>query len=166
MPRNQGRQQQQEQQQQQQQAAEHAARTLQTLLSSSSISQLLQQHLSARALTVAEAEDIAKCWEALSAIAQHLRAALSQQPNAAARHEVLPAVLQQQAAFSAGIFLSWVLQQPQQLQLSELQERFGDIYTPEALLLESSTLLNELIGALPRKDAGNTARTLLQQPVR
>jgi hypothetical protein len=153
MPRNQGT------QQQQQQAAVVAARTLQTLLSSSSVSQLLRQPLPARPLTAAEAADVASCCKVVSAVEDRFNAARSQQPDA----EVLAAVLQQQAAFKAGTLLSWVLRQPQQLQLSELPARFEDVHTPEALLRASSTLLKAFSGALPHKNGSSTARTMLQQ---
>jgi hypothetical protein len=111
----------------------------------------------------AEAEDVASCSKALVAVAQRFDAATSQQPDPAARHQVLAAVLQQDAAFSVGILLSWALQRPQQLQLTEQQEWYGDIDTPEALLLRSSTLFEDLGDGLVGTAASDTARTLLQQ---
>jgi translation initiation factor 2B subunit (eIF-2B alpha/beta/delta family) len=114
-------------------------------------------------LTAAEAGDFASCCKALSAVAQHLNTALSQQPDAAARHQVLAAVLQQQTAFSAGTLLSWVLQRLQQLQLIGMEERLADIHTPKALLLASCALLLDLSRALPHRDGSNTARIMLEQ---
>jgi hypothetical protein len=73
---------------------------------------------------------------------------------------VLAAVVQQQAAFSAGTLLSWVLQQ---LQFSEMEERFDDIHTPEALLRQGSCLLLDMSRALPGSAGSDTARTMLQQ---
>jgi hypothetical protein len=150
-------------QQQQQQAAEDAARTLQILLRSVSVSQLLQQPPPSRPLTAAEAGHVATCCQAVSAVAERLNTALSQQVDQAARQQVLAAVLQQQAAFNAGTLLSWVLQHPQQLQLSEMEDRFGDIHTPEALLRQSSALLKDMTCALPRSNGSEPSRTLLQQ---
>jgi hypothetical protein len=88
-------------------------------------------------------------------------AALSQQSNAAARHGLLAAVLQQQAAFSASSLLSWVLQRPQQLQIDELPARLSDIYTLEALLFLSSNLLKDLSGVLPDTFGSNTAQIMM-----
>jgi hypothetical protein len=144
-------------------AGSRGCSTLQTLLNSSSVSQLLQQPPPARSLTGAAAKDVASCCNALCALAQLLHAVLSQQPTEAARHRVLAAVLQQQAAFSAGTLLSWVLQRPQQLQMSELLARCGYIYSPETLLLESSAFLDDLGHALPHTDRSITAQIMLQQ---
>jgi hypothetical protein len=152
--------------QQQQQAAEAAARKLRMLLNSTSVSQLLQQPPPAAA-TGHKAGTVASCCDAL----QQLDAALSDQHAAAAgTAQIVQAVLQQKAAQSVGTLLSWVLQQPQQLQLAKVETCTAvQQHEPEAVFLHSCGTLHALIVAVRAAQNSRAAdmatawSTLLQQ---